>query len=374
MKVPIDAPRFALLLLLVLAGRSTFAAAKGDITESVYDKKLRDAQESAFSPWMPAKDAFEQFRLGKLGGKLLLAAERDSNGQIRLLHFFPPDGKGGDVIYENDVPKETLLERHAIWQKQDYNIFFVRKNPSGSYTALWIGSARFGVAMKRLNEVGISAATIRIEPSQTTEASPATPNVTAPLQQWHDKSGRTLQASVAGIQGGNVNFVRSDGKKFSFPLADLSDADQKRLAELQGKPAQGTDTGKAEGKEGITDWVSRSDFETRVAQERGKGNYGIYVESNSRNELRGIFDKRPETVRWFQAWTEPEQSLREKHSSYVTQGFTLLSLSHDRRTDRYCAVWISGLPPGDVKGQMGKFGLTAPSIGEKITVSSLPKR
>jgi hypothetical protein len=230
------------------------------------------------------------------------------------------------------------------------------------------------VALKRLKEVGISPPIIRIKFSQSSDSTVAAPAITAPLQAWHDKNGRALQASVAGIQGGSVNFVRSDGVKFTFPLADLSEADQKRLAELKSKPAQGSDTGKAEAKEGITEWVSRSEFETRMAEERGKGNYSVYVESNSRNELRGIFDKRPETVRWFQAWTEPEQGLREKHSSYVAQGFTLLSLSHDRRTDRYCAVWISGLPPGDVKGQMGKFGLTTPLIGEKITVSSLPKR
>ena len=157
MKVILDVPRIILMFLIVLTGADVLAAAKGDITESAYDKKLRNEQESAFSPWMPAKDAFEQFRLGKLGGKLLLAAEKDSNGQIRLMHFIPPDGKGGDVIYENDVPEETLLERHAIWQKQDYNILFARKNPSGNYTALWIYSPRFDVAMAIKDEAAFAA-------------------------------------------------------------------------------------------------------------------------------------------------------------------------------------------------------------------------
>src|SRR5215207_6434003 len=103
MKFPSAAPRLALLVLMLLVGRGAFAA-KGDVTESEYDKKSRDAQDSAFSPWMPAKDAFEVFRRSKLDGRLLLAAERNSNGEIRLLLFFPPDGKGGDVIYETDVP------------------------------------------------------------------------------------------------------------------------------------------------------------------------------------------------------------------------------------------------------------------------------
>jgi hypothetical protein len=369
MKFHIDFRRMTLLLLATLTCRGALAATKGDITESEYDKKLRDAQESAFSPWMPAKDAFEQFRLGKLGGKLLLAAERDSNGQIRLLHFSPPDGKGGDVIYENDMPEQALLERHAIWQKQDYNILFARKNPSGNYTAIWIYSARFGVAAKRLNEVGISTPVIHIKPSQTAKVT-----VAVPLRQWRDKTGRTLQASVAGIDGGTVNFVRSDGKKMPYPLADLSEADQKYLAELQSKSTQGSGSPADATDEGLSKWMSRTDFDTKLAEERGKGKYVVYVESSPRNEFRGIIDKRPETVRWFQAWAEPEQSLREKHASYIAQRFTLLSLSHERRTDRYSAIWVSGLEAGDVNGQRGKFGLTSPSIGEKIIVSTLPKR
>jgi hypothetical protein len=100
----------------------------------------------------------------------------------------------------------------------------------------------------------------------------------------------------------------------------------------------------------------------------------VYVESNTRNEYRGIFDKLPPGVRWFQGWAEPEQGLREKHASYAAQGFALLSLSHDRRADRYCAVWVGGMAPGDVKGQRGKFGLTTASIEGKITASTLPKR
>ena len=373
MKSPSAAPRFALLVLMLLMGRGAFAA-KGDVTESEYDKKLRDAQDSAFSPWMPAKDAFEVFRRSKLDGRLLLAAEKNSNQEIRLLLFFPPDGKGGDVIYENDVSEETLLERHPIWLKQDYNVLFARKNPSGNYTALWIHSNRLGVAMKRLNEVGISAASIRVKPAQAAEATTAKAAITAPLREWRDKTGRAIQASVAGIDGGSVNFVRADGRKFAYPLADLSEADQKRLAGLQNQAAKGSDTKSAAAPEQLTDWMTRSDFETNLAEERGKGKYLVYVESSSRNEYRGLFDQLPPRVRWFQAWAEPEQGLREKHASYVAQGFALLTLSHERRTDRYCAVWVGGMEAGDVKGQRGKFGLTSPSIEEKITVSTLPKR
>jgi hypothetical protein len=373
MKPNSHAPRLALLLLVLLMGREALAA-KGDVTESEYDKKLRDAQESAFSPWMPAKDAFEVFRRSKLDGRLLLAAERNSNQEIRLLLFFPPDGKGGDVIYENDVPEETLLERHPIWQKQDYNVLFARKNPSGNYTALWIHSNRLGVAVKRLNEVGISAASIRVKPGQTAETAAAKTAITAPLREWRDKSGRAIQASVAGIDGGSVNFLRADGKKFTYPLADLSEADQKRLADLQNQAAKGSDAKSAAAPEQLTDWMNRSDFETKLAEERGKGKYLVYVESSSRNEYRGLFDKLPPRVRWFQAWAEPEQGLREKHASYVAQGFALLTLSHDRRADRYCAVWVGGMEPGDVQGQRGKFGLTTATIGDKITPSTLPKR
>jgi hypothetical protein len=374
MKTTIHASRLALLLLVLLIGRGALAA-KGDVTEAEYDKKSRDAQDSAFTPWMPAKDAFEVFRRSKLDGRLVLAAERNSNGEIRILPFFPPDGKGGDVIYDNDVPEETLLERHAIWQKQDYNILFARKNPSGNYTAIWINSARLGVAVKRLNEVGISAAVIRIKTSETTEVPRAKASVTVPLREWRDKAGRLLQASIAGINGGTVNFVRADGKKFPFPLADLSDQDQKYLTDLQGKSAQGSEAVSSAATPGsFSDWMSRSDFDTKLAEERGKGNFPIYVESNTRNEFRGIHEKRPGTVRFFQAWAEPEQSLREKHASYVAQGFSLLSLSFERRTDKYCAVWVSGLTPGDAKALLGKLGMTQPSIDQKITATTVPKR
>lgn len=376
MKSNSQALAFAVLLLtLSAAGSASAQRVRGDITESEYDKKLRSAQESAFSPWMPAQDAFEMFRRSKLDAKLVLAAEKNSKGDIRLLQFFPPDGKGGDVVYENAIPEETLLERHAMWQKQDYNILYVRKNPLGNYTAIWIYSARFGVAVKRLEELGISTAVIRIKATETADASRAKVPVTAPLREWRDKAGRLMQASVAGIEGGTVNFVRADGKKFSYPLDDLSEADQKRLAELQDKSTKGSTAGSPVAEEeGLTNWMSRSDFETRVVEERGKGKFGVYAESNNRNEFRGIFDKLPPGVRWFQSWAEPEQSLREKHSSYVAQGFALLSLSHDRRADRYCGVWVSGMPPGDMKVQLGKFGITTPSIGEKIAVSTVAKR
>jgi hypothetical protein len=369
---------FTVFLLMFLAGGSASGQrVKGDISESEYDKKLRSEQESTFSPWMPAKEAFEVARRAKLDGRLLLAAENNSNAQIRLLLFFPPDGKGGDVIWETDVPEATLLERHAIWQKQDYNILFARKNPTGNYAAIWINSARLGVAVKRLNEVGISAAAIRIKSGETANAPAAVAKaaVTTPLRQWRDKSGRLLQASVAGIDAGTVSFVRADGKKFPFPLADLSDQDQKYLTDLQSKSAQ--DSGavpSAATPGGFTDWMSRSDFDTKLAEERGKGNFPIYVESNTRNEFRGIHDKRPGTVRFFQAWAEPEQSLREKHASYIAQGFSLLTLSFERRTDKYCGVWVSGIAPGDAKAMLGKFGMTQASIDEKITTTTVPKR
>jgi hypothetical protein len=365
-----------LLLMLSFSGSASGQRVRGDITESEFDKKLRSEQESAFSPWMPAKEAFEVARRAKLDGKLQLAAENNSSAQIRLLLFFPPDGKGGDVIWETDVAEATLLERHAIWQKQDYNILFARKNPTGNYTAIWINSARLGVAVKRLNEVGISAAAIRIKSGDTANAAAtaAKTPVTTPLRQWRDKNGRLLQASVAGIDGGTVSFVRADGKKFPYSLADLSDEDQKFLADLQNKSAQGPEPTSAAAPGEFTAWMSRSDFDTKLAEERGKGNFPIYVESNTRNEFRGIHEKRPGTVRFFQAWAEPEQSLREKHASYIAQGFSLLSLSFERRTDKYCAVWVSGMAPGDAKAMLGKFGMTQASIDGKITATTVPKR
>jgi hypothetical protein len=222
--------------------------------------------------------------------------------------------------------------------------------------------------------VGISAAVIRIASGPAAEGTPGKAAVTTTLRDWRDKSGRLLQASVQGIDGGTVHFVRRDGVKFTYPLADLGSEDQKYLAGLQNKSTPGADAAAPTAPGAFTDWMSRADYDTEIARQMGNGMYAVITESNSRKELRSLFEKRPGAVRWFQALNEPELGLREKHASYQAQGSTLISLTYDRRTGLYCATWVYGMPPGEVSAQRGKYGITAPAIDAKITVSTMPKR
>jgi hypothetical protein len=325
---------------------------------------------------MPAKEAYQVLRRAELEGKMMLAAEQNTDGGLRVLLYFPPDGKRGDVDYELNLTEEQLLQRHANYLKRDYNVLYVRKNPAGTYTGFWIVSERLGVALRRLNELGISAPSIRLKESPAVASAPVATTaavVSTPMREWRDKTGRPLQASVSGVENGTVNFVRPDGRKIPYPLADLSETDQKYIAELQAKSAEGA-SGAGDDAEGFSKWMSRADFDSLMSDQQGNGLVPIYAESNFRNEMRAVFVRKPEPWGYYLGWTQPEQTLREQHASYKSQEFTLLTLSHDRRSDTYCAVWVGPRALENGKALLAKLGITQASIDGKITMSEVSKR
>ena len=56
---------------------------------------------------------------------------------------------------------------------------------------------------------------------------------------WTSADGRTLVASLISVKNGTGSFKRKDGKPFELPLAKLSEADQKLIAEAEKKATAG---------------------------------------------------------------------------------------------------------------------------------------
>lgn len=362
--------RAILALFLLLPLPSAFPQRiRGEIKESEFERKLKDPRESAFSPWMDAKAANTAFRTGELEGNLLIALERNASGQTRMLHFTPPDGKGGDVTYEAGLTESELLERHVLWEKQGYNLLFAHENPSGGTLAvIWIQTDVFGAAVKRLGELGITPASVTI-----LSGSPDLPNrptgpiaVSLPLQDWTNQQGQTIRASVEGLENGQVKFVLPDGRKVNYPLSSLAKAEQERLTAAQSAPADAPPSG-------FSDWMSYEDYEKRYAEERAQGRYAIYVETNPRDEYRAIFETRPSNLGWYYGFGKTEESLREADVSYRARGLSILSLSYNRRSERYCAVWVRDAAMQAAREQLAKHQITAAAIGDDIKISILPK-
>ena len=319
---------------------------------------------------MDSKEANEAIRTGEVEGNLLIAVERNSAGQSRMIHFTPPDGKGGDITYESSLAESELLERHPLWQKQGYNILFVGKNPSGgTLSAIWIQTDVYGQAVVRLTELGITPATIVITSGATGAKAAAAP-VSVPLREWKDGKDRTIRASVEGVEEGQVKFVLADGRKVNYPLKDLGAAEQKVLTDLLAGPSAPV---APLAPAGFTDWMSFEDFEKTYADERANGRYAVYVETNQRDDYRAIFETRPQNLGWFYGWGKSESGLRESDTAYRARGLALLSLSYNRRSERYCALWVRDNVLEAAKAQLSKHNITVGSIGDEIKISIVPK-
>lgn len=368
----------AVLAGIIMMAMPSFAAGKdvrGTFDESKLKRELKAAREVAFSPWMSVADAGKRLTKAELDHEVILALEKNVAGQMRYLSFTPKDGKGGDSTYDSSLTQQELLEKHSIWERQGYNILFVQKIPTpGKYCAVWVESAIFGEAVKRSSELGITPAQIRLETKPDKKPAPAASVVvTAPLRSWKDKSGREMEASLEGLEPGTAKFKMKDGRRFDYKLADLSAEDQSFLDELAKKAASASNTDADTPPEGFSKWMPTAKFETAYAEERGKGNYAIYIESGRNGELRAVFDKRPANFGWFMTWDQTEPAIREKNASYNARGMALLSLFYDRRSKKYTAVWVKESCLPEAKSQLASHGITPAEIAAKITPSTVRK-
>jgi len=55
----------------------------------------------------------------------------------------------------------------------------------------------------------------------------------APLEEWTDLQGRTMQAAALKVSGAKVSFRLEDGRVVDYPIASLSGDDRKRLEALR---------------------------------------------------------------------------------------------------------------------------------------------
>ena len=117
----------------------------------------------------------------------------------------------------------------------------------------------------------------------------------------------------------------------------------------------------------LTGWYSPKEWDLRYKEEEGKGRYSLYLESNSQNEIRGIFGKRPAGMGRHTVWLHSENHIMEHHAVFQSTGFTLLSLG--RGTDKYNAVWVSNRTLAEARSQLAASGITPASMGGDVQKS-----
>lgn len=342
---------------------------RGDIELSQYDRKFDEARNQVFSEWMPEKEAFDVLAGAEIRRDLVLLAERDSKDRFRFIIVKAPKGVSTDISCETDVDGDKLVLLHKTWVNQGYRILTIRENPRRStYSAIWVPGQVYGYAVQRLSEIGVSPASVELQPPSSEPVDLS--GVTAPMREWKDEQGRAIEASVEGVDDGFVDFKRKDGRRFKYPLEKLSSADRSFLTNLARMPDPEPDL-TAGGKPEFSEWLTRDEFEIKWTEERGKGLYAIYIESNRKEEVRALFVEKPVVMGVYIFWLYDEAGIRDRNRVYQSQGYTLLSLSYDRSSQTYNGTWVSDKDIGRARNQLKSLGITPASIGDEIVVSEV---
>ncbi len=195
--------------------------------------------------------------------------------------------------------------------------------------------------------------------------------VTIPEREWKDSQGRSIRASVEGLEDGQVKFVRADGRQFAFPLVDLSDGDRALLEKLSASaPPYLAELPPG----GFSEWMSPADFELHHKAEKDKGRYAIFVEGNDNDELRGIFEMEPEGFKRYFNWFTPEAALKQLNAEYQKKEYTLLTLSYNRRSKTCNGLWVENKSLEAARAQLARHRISLASIGDGITFSRVSTR
>ncbi|MFK5921808.1 MAG: hypothetical protein QM496_06485 [Verrucomicrobiota bacterium] len=349
---------------------------RGRFEESEFDRKSKPKREAIFTGWMPAGKAGEILIQAELEGKVLLVVERDVKGSIRMIIDLEKNNAAANVEYSTHISDEQLLRKHALRKKGGYELLFLKKNPTGgSYCAIWTKSGGYADSVAMLKNLGVTTAKIQIRASQA-EISHGATAVTAESRRWTDKSGRVVVAALAEIDGNKAILIKKGGGRFPFLITDLSVGDQQFLKKLiaDHKSSAKVAAVKEMKKGGFTDWMEFSKFELNFADEEGDGRYAIYVESNNKRELRAIYDKKPKGLGWYNGWLQSEDKVRSMNALYQSKGLILLSLSFERRTQRYSAIWVAKRNFEEAKGQLARINITTAKIGKEIQLSKVGKK
>ncbi len=372
--------RCKVLLVFVLIQLCSYEAfsqqVRGRFEESDFDRQSKQKREEAFTGWLPSRKVGELLIQAELTGKVLLVVERDANGLIRAIVDPVKNNAAANVEYSTHISEEQLLKKHALRKKGGYELLFLQKNPTrGSYCAIWTKSGGYADSVAMLKNLGVTPAKIKIRASQAEITHSATA-VTTENRRWLDKNGRIVMAALAEIDGDKAILVKKGGGRFPFLITDLSVEDQQFLKKLvadhkgSAKPVSAKDVRRG----GFTDWLEFSQFELNFADEDGDGRYAIYIESNNKRELRAIYEKKPKRLGWSNGWLQSEDKLRSMNALYQSKGLILLSLSFERRTQRYNAIWVAKRNFDEAKAQLAKLKITTAEIGKKIRVSKVGKK
>lgn len=195
--------------------------------------------------------------------------------------------------------------------------------------------------------------------------------VIVPQREWKDNQGRSILASVEGLENGQVKFVRADGRQFAFPSAELSDGDRVLLEKLAAS-APPYLAGSTPGE--FSEWLAPADFELKHQVEGDKGLYAIFVEGNEKDQLRGIFEKRPEGMKRYYSWFAAEAALKELNAEYQKKNYTLLTLSYNRRSKTYNGLWVENKSLESARVQLVRHRISMAAIGDGITFSRVAVR
>ncbi len=139
----------------LVAGLPTAADAGPRIKDSRLERSKEDVREPLFSEWMdPAKiGGFVEEQ-----GSFPVYQEINRKGESRVL--LVSDGKRSRYYYYYRLSEEVLVRRNLELTAKGYNLLTLSEDADGYFTGIWIVSENFAAYKKKLNELGISLATL----------------------------------------------------------------------------------------------------------------------------------------------------------------------------------------------------------------------
>jgi hypothetical protein len=115
-------------------------------------------------------------------------------------------------------------------------------------------------------------------------------NARAEMLTLTDKQGRSIQADVISVENETAKIKRADGQMFDLPLANLSDADQKKLRgwAKANPPKLGPDAMILEFSRGKFGTEKESQNDGAVTAYKDQWGYSIMLTNRSKQELTDI--------------------------------------------------------------------------------------
>ncbi len=360
-------PIYGIILTLInlwLLDLTIFA----QIQESTFDEKHRAQRELAFTSWIDCTESYDELYRHEIDGPITIAFEESGGHQFRLIRLEGGPAQGGRNV-DFSLTEMELLEKQTVCEDLDQKILFLRRNPMNpegdSYHAVWIDNNLYRQAVRQLNTLGISSASI----GPSTGAVSNVPSKTVVIhREWKDNLGRTMYASVEGFENDQVQFLKADGTQFSYPIDKLSENDRNYLI-AQGIFPKKPTVKSLPRNNSFSNWLDYHNYEIHFLKFQTDDISALYEEANGLGEMRGLFVSAVDGS-LLRAWHEDEVTIRRADLDYRGRGYTILTASLCPTEGKYCVVWITSADYKKAVSTLRKHGITPATIGEQIVPSS----